>query len=105
MFISSNCLVEISWRKVIQPPILSVAQGKKARFRCFTNEDLKVTWTFNKTELPNNTLTGKILGKIYVNWLLINNVQIKNAGTYSCSVEKNYLESISDAQLIVNCKY
>ena len=60
--------------------------GDTVKFLC--NTDITVAWNFKNGPLPNNALTGR-MGKPHLQtwrlqWLILTDVQLENAGLYTC---------------------
>lgn len=73
--------------------------GHNVDFICITSGI--VSWEFEGAqELPSNVITGYISGR-RLHWLLIIKAQVDNAGTYSCTGEKDMLIFISEGKLVV----
>ena len=87
---NKHCVINIAVKlnnRVI-PKMLRTYIGEDVMFEC--NSDHNVTWDYNRDALPFNANPSNI--PIYkplhtnkhIYFLIINNVQIYNAGTYSC---------------------
>ena len=63
------------------PRYKQVYPGATVTFHCKVMKN--VTWTFNGGPLPENIETGKFGEKKY--YIRFENVQVENAGTYTCS--------------------
>ena len=71
------------------------------KFVCLSSEPVK--WYFEENFLPLNALTGSEYDS---HWLIINNVQMPNAGKYQCygKGSDDFL-FVSEAELIIKSKF
>lgn len=65
----------------IYPPFQETVVGETVHFKC-SGENVK--WTFEKEGLPLNAFIFKVSNGTFIHILEIHNVQLYNAGTYTC---------------------
>ncbi len=82
----------------INPPYKKVMQGETVRFSYTSTE--RGIWEFNGGKLPDNAYTGYMPGSA-TNWLILDNVNIKNGGLYYFTGEEEFVVVEAKATLIV----
>ena len=80
------------------PRYQRVYAGAEATFSCKVITNL--IWSFNDGPLPENTKTGKFGDKKY--YIRIENVQMENAGTYTCSgmYGSNIIKAVGELEVM-----
>ena len=90
------CTVKV--KDLIQPESETVTVGDVAQFSCKTKQE--VIWTFEGNNLPLEARTGKI-HETNIHWMIIDNAELENEGTYTCATTIDGVVYESDGELYV----